>query len=144
MREQFKAANPGMTFGQLSTYTSAMYGEMSAVEKQAWVSRAEMDKQRYLTELATYVPPPGYDVKGDAMNGPFSAKSVKRKRPSSHNVRDENAPKRSISAYLLYQNAMRVQFKKENPGMTFGQLAKVNKPPHPYAICNMQYITHNT
>jgi HMG (high mobility group) box len=29
-----------------------------------------------------------------------------------------------MSAYLLYQNAMREQFKRENPGMTFGQLAK--------------------
>jgi len=122
MREQFKAANPGMTFGQLSKYTSAMYAEMPPAEKQAWVARAEADKQRYLTELASYVPPPGYDAKGDAMSGPFSAKSVKR--PSSHSVRDENAPKRNMSAYLLYQNAMRDQFKRENPGMTFGQLAK--------------------
>ena len=122
MREQFKAANPGMTFGQLSKYTSAMYAEMPPAEKQAWVARAEADKQRYLTELASYVPPPGYDAKGDAMTGPFSAKA--HKRPSSHNVRDQNAPKRNMSAYLLYQNAMRDQFKRENPGMTFGQLAK--------------------
>jgi len=122
MREQFKAANPGMTFGQLSKYTSAMYAEMPPAEKQAWVARAEADKQRYLTQLASYVPPPGYDAKGDAMTGPFSAKA--HKRPSSHNVRDVNAPKRNMSAYLLYQNAMRDQFKRENPGMTFGQLAK--------------------
>lgn len=38
--------------------------------------------------------------------------------------------------YLLYQNAMRDQFKRENPGMTFGQLAKYtshmykNMTPH--------------
>ena len=38
--------------------------------------------------------------------------------------RDPNAPKRNMSAYLLYQNAMREQFKALNPGMTFGQLAK--------------------
>jgi len=38
--------------------------------------------------------------------------------------RDANAPKRNMSAYLLYQNAMRNQFRKDNPGMTFGQLAK--------------------
>merc|ERR1712232_1418707 len=95
---------------------------MPPAEKQAWVARAEADKQRYLTELASYVPPPGYDAKGDAMSGPFSAKSVKR--PSSANVKDVNAPKRNMSAYLLYQNAMRDQFKRENPGMTFGQLAK--------------------
>ena len=38
--------------------------------------------------------------------------------------RDPTAPKRNTSTYLLYQNAMRDQFKAINPGMTFGQLAK--------------------
>jgi hypothetical protein len=42
------------------------------------------------------------------------------KRPQ----RDPGAPKRNMSAYLLYQNAMREHFKSLNPGMTFGQLAK--------------------
>ena len=75
------------------------------------------------------VPPPGYDVKGDASSshaGPFAA--PKRRGTSSSNLnkttRDPNAPKRNMSAYLLYQNCMREQFKAHNPGMTFGQLAK--------------------
>jgi hypothetical protein len=41
--------------------------------------------------------------------------------------RDPGAPKRNMSAYLLYQNAMREQFKSLNPGMTFGQLAKYTR-----------------
>jgi high mobility group protein B2 len=118
MREQFKAINPGMTFGQLSKYTSAMYSELHS-EKEAWVARAEADKARYLHELASYVPPPGYDPKGDAIISPISTKGRKGKPE-----KDVNAPKRNMSAYLLYQNAMRNQFKRENPGMTFGQLAK--------------------
>ena len=125
MREQFKALNPGMTFGQLAKYTSAMYAEMPPQEKGAWVARAEADKARYMHELANYVPPPGYDSKGDAILGLHkganggSYRSGKRKPE-----RDSNAPKRNLSAYLLYQNAMREQFKLDNPGMTFGQLAK--------------------
>jgi hypothetical protein len=119
MREQFKALNPGMTFGQLAKYTSAMYSEMPPAEKEAWVARAEADKARYLHELASYVPPPGYDAKGDAIVAPPGAKGRKGKPE-----KDANAPKRNMSAYLLYQNAMREQFKRENPGMTFGQLAK--------------------
>lgn len=39
-------------------------------------------------------------------------------------VRDPNAPKRNLSAYLLYQNAMRNTFKSKHPHMTFGQLSK--------------------
>ena len=48
MRDQFKAINPGMTFGQLAKYTSVMYTEMPPAEKESWVARAEADKERYL------------------------------------------------------------------------------------------------
>lgn len=119
MRETFKAQNPGMSFGQLAKYTSAMYAELSTEEKDAWVARAEADKSRYLQELASYVPPPGFDAKGDAV--------MTYHRPGGRRgkqERDSQAPKRAMSAYLLYQNAMRDQFRRENPGMTFGQLAK--------------------
>ena len=44
MRETFKQQNPGMSFGQLAKYTSAMYAELSPEEKEAWVARAEADK----------------------------------------------------------------------------------------------------
>jgi len=122
MRDQFKAQNPGMTFGQLSKYTSVMYAQMSPVEKEACNARAEADKARYLHELSIYVPKTGFDSKGDAIMPPpvdFDKKG-KRRKPD----RDVNAPKRNVPAYLLYQNAMRNQFKAENPGMTFGQLSK--------------------
>jgi len=120
MRDQFKALNPGITFGQLAKYTSAMYAELAPAEKEAWVARAEADKARYLHELASYVPPPGYDPKGDAIVTPVTTKGGLKGKPE----KDANAPKRNLSTYLLYQNAMREQFKRENPGMTFGQLAK--------------------
>jgi hypothetical protein len=146
MREQFKAMNPGMsermsnwmvihrtkawlttsllatgfTFGQLAKYTSAMYAELPQSEKEAWQTRAEADKARYLHELASYVAPDGFDAKGDAVIGPITSKSSRKGKAE----RDVAAPKRNLSPYLLYQNAMRDQFKRENPGMGFGQLAK--------------------
>eukprot|EP00978_Attheya_sp_CCMP212_P009707 scaffold23104_cov56-Attheya_sp.AAC.4 len=120
MREPFKAQNPGMTFGQLSKYTSACYAELTAAEKQLWVERAEADKARYMHELSHYVPPPGYDARGDAVPTFSTTKTGRRSKPE----RDPHAPKRSVSAYLSYQNAMRQEFKNENPGMSFGQLAK--------------------
>jgi hypothetical protein len=117
MRDTFKQQNPGMSFGALSKYTSAMYAELSAEEKEVWKVRAEEDKARYLQELSVYIPNEGYDAKGDAIM-PLQAATSRRKQ------RDPNAPKRCKSAYLLYQNAMRDQFREENPGMTFGQLSK--------------------
>lgn len=120
MRDQFKALNPGMTFGQLAKYTSAMYSELTPSEKEAWMARAEADKARFLHQLASYVPPPGYDPKGDAIVTSVTIKGGRKGKPE----KDRNAPKRNMSAYLLYQNFMRDHFKRENPGMTFGQLAK--------------------
>eukprot|EP00980_Cylindrotheca_fusiformis_P028163 scaffold22583_cov106-Cylindrotheca_fusiformis.AAC.34 len=120
MRGQFKSLNPGMTFGQLAKYTSARYAELSPNEKEEWANRAESDKTRYLQQLSSYVPPMGFDSKGDIIVGPMYSKPGKRGKAS----RDSNAPKRNLSAYLLYQNAMRDQFKGENPGMSFGQLSK--------------------
>jgi hypothetical protein len=121
MRDTFKSQNPNMTVGQLSKYTSAMYAELTPQEKEAWQARAEADKSRYLMEMAAYVPPVGYDARGDAIAYPKHA-MVGNKRGKYR--KDPNAPKRNLSAYLLYQNAMRDQFKSDNPGMTFGQLSK--------------------
>lgn len=120
MREQFRAQNPGMTFGQLAKYTSAMYAEMPVAEKEAWQARAEADKARYLHELSSYIPPPGYDAKGDAILS-IQGKSP-GKRPKVN--RDPTAPKRNMSAYLIFQNTMRDHYKRQNPGLTFGQLAQ--------------------
>lgn len=97
-----------------------MYSELPPAEKEAWVARAEADKARYLHELASYVPPAGYDSKGDAIVSPISAKGARKGKPE----KDINAPKRNMSAYLLYQNAMREQFKRENPGMVSSEGGK--------------------
>jgi hypothetical protein len=120
MRDTFKGQNPGMTFGQLSKYTSAMYAEMPPHEKEQWQARAEADKGRYLMQMASYVPTPGFDSRGEAVLTPTTKRAIYKGKGS----RDPNAPKRNLSAYLLYQNAMRNQFKADNPGMTFGQLSK--------------------
>ena len=58
-RNTFMQANPGMTFGQLAKYTSAMYAELPPEEKDVWKRRAEDDKARYGRELAAYVPAAG-------------------------------------------------------------------------------------
>lgn len=102
-----------------------MYAEMPAEEKEAWNARAEADKARYLHELATYVPPPGYDVKGDALHGhlvqqPSRSRKTVGMGSAVRTTRDPSAPRRNMSAYLLYQNCMRETFKQMNPGMTFG------------------------
>ncbi len=123
MRDTFKAENPSMTFGQLSKYTSACYKQLTPEEKASWAAKAEDDKVRYMMEMAQYMPSPGHDAHGNAVDCPvrmpIQSCNVTRKQ-----TRDSFAPKRNLSAYLLYQNAMRDQFKAANPEMSFGQLSK--------------------
>ena len=64
----------------------------------------------FFQELSGYTPPPGYDQKGDALE----SHQVEVKGRKGKTLRDANAPKRNLSAYLLYQNAMRDKFKGEN------------------------------
>eukprot|EP00553_Chaetoceros_curvisetus_P014457 CAMPEP_0204647022 /NCGR_PEP_ID=MMETSP0718-20130828/5453_1 /ASSEMBLY_ACC=CAM_ASM_000674 /TAXON_ID=230516 /ORGANISM="Chaetoceros curvisetus" /LENGTH=192 /DNA_ID=CAMNT_0051669461 /DNA_START=78 /DNA_END=656 /DNA_ORIENTATION=- len=39
--------------------------------------------------------------------------------------KDPNKPKRNMSAFFLYSNANRARIKEENPGIKFGQIAKL-------------------
>mmetsp|Transcript_27589 Transcript_27589/g.57333 ORF Transcript_27589/g.57333 Transcript_27589/m.57333 type:complete len:146 (-) Transcript_27589:889-1326(-) len=137
MRETFRLQNPGMTFGQLSKFTSAMYAELAPHEKEAWLARAEADKERYLTELEDYQPQPGYDMKGDLLTSlaaPVSGRPPKQ--------RDPHAPKRNLSAYLLYQNHMRDQFKVKNRRQplnsynSFFTCLITNLTDHVYCTCS--------
>lgn len=59
--------------------------------------------------MATYVPPPDLDVYG---------KKGKKKK-------DPNAPKRNMSAYFIYSNAVRASVKVANPDASFGDIAKI-------------------
>jgi len=52
--------------------------------------------------------------------------------------RDPNAPKRNLSAYLLYQNAMREQFKADKPNATFGELSKYTSQVNTFMIHSIQ------
>lgn len=101
-----------------------MYSELPPAEKEAWVARAEADKARYLHELASYVAPLGYDAKGDAIVSPVFTKGGRKGKPE----KDANAPKKNMSSYLLFQNAMREQFKRENPGTTLANHPSLEAP----------------
>lgn len=117
-REHLKSANPGLSFGDLSKMTSAMYQTLSAEQKAELQRKAELDKQRYLNDMMAYIPPPGYDQQGNIIPDFHLPQKTRSKS------RDPGAPKRNLSAYLLYQNAMRDQFRAANPDMSFGQLSK--------------------
>jgi len=84
-------------------------------EKSKWEKKAKQDKARYDAEMVNYVPP---DEESDEGGGGAKGKKKKTKK-------DPNAPKRNMSAYFLFSNAMRNTIKAQNPDASFGELAKL-------------------
>lgn len=70
------------------------------------------DKERYNREMEHYVPPDDFYDSDDG------GKKKKKKK-------DPNAPKRNMSAFFLYSNHVRDRVKEENPGIKFGDVAKI-------------------
>jgi len=47
------------------------------------------------------------------------------KKRKAKKFKDPNKPKRNMSAFFLFSQAMRSQVKEDNPGIPFGEIAKV-------------------
>lgn len=92
---------------------SAEFKELSAEERAKYDKLAEADKERFVEQMKTYVPPVGYDSD--------DGKPAKKKKAA----KDPNAPKRPMSAYFLYSNAVRNSVKEQNPEAKFGDIAKI-------------------
>jgi hypothetical protein len=120
MRDQFRAANPDMSFGQLSKYTSHMYRSLTPEEKGQWEERARRDKERFEEEMSSYVPPLGYNEAGELL--PEFA--VPRKN-SRRNPKDPNMPKRARGSYVLFTFDERPKILAEHPGISFTDLGNI-------------------
>ncbi|KAI8895872.1 high mobility group box domain-containing protein [Globomyces pollinis-pini] len=48
-----------------------------------------------------------------------------RKKPAARAKKDPNAPKKGLSAFMIYSQENRARIKKENPDATFGQMGKL-------------------
>ena len=73
---------------------------MLPAEKEAWTTQAGADKAHYLHKLTICVPQPRFDCRGDDIITPLADDEKKKHRKLDC---DPNAPKCSVSIYLLYQ-----------------------------------------
>lgn len=108
-----------MTFGQLAKYTSHMYKSLTPEEKARWESHAQQDKVRYENEMASYVPPPGYDSQGTLVAAAVGTRKYKKAG------KDPNAPKRARGSFVFFTFEARPQIMKEMPGIKFTELGTV-------------------
>jgi len=108
-REEHKKQHPdeNVVFAEFSKKCAERWKTMLDKEKKRFHEMAEKDKKRYDTEMQDYVPPVG------------EKRGKKRKQ-----IKDPNAPKRSLSAFFWFCNDERGKVKAANPEMTVGEIAK--------------------
>jgi len=112
-RARIKSENPGVAFGDLARLISAEFKALPEKERRKWDKKAAEDKERYEEEMRNYVGP---DEDSDEAGG------KKRKKKAA---KDPNKPKRNMSAFFLYSTAHRAEVKAQNPGISFGEVAKI-------------------
>lgn len=75
-----------------------MYKSLPDEEKAKWEAHASQDKARFEAEMASYVPPPGYDQAGNLMEDHRRAMNKKYQKKS----KDPEQPK--VRAVLVLLN----------------------------------------
>ena len=115
-RSEVVEANPGIAFGEVAGKISALWKAASDEDKAPYEEKAVADKERYLKEMETYVPPePTSDD-----DEPAGKKSSKKKAPK----KDPNAPKKGKGSYMFYAVAKRDELKEAHPDLSYGDLSK--------------------
>lgn len=93
------------TVGSISKRSAEMWKHLPPEERAHWDDVAAKDKQRYLSEKASYT-------------GPWQV-------PWKRVKKDPSAPRRPMSAFLFYSMGKRQQIKKENPEMKNTEVSRV-------------------
>ena len=113
MRSKIKADNPEMAFGDIAKEIGKQFKALSAEEKKEWEEKAATDKARYQAEMADYSAPEA-DSDDSGAGGGGKKKAVK----------DPNAPKKPMSAYMQYSVANRARIKEAHPTAAFGDIVR--------------------
>jgi len=95
-RETIKRENPGVEFLDIPKIGATQWKALKQAQRVKYEALAEKEKQRYASEMTTYVPSP-------------EDKKKKRKK------KDPNAPKRPTLAYIYYVNSRQDRVRKEHP-----------------------------
>lgn len=107
-RGSIKSSEPNISFGDITKKIAAEWKKLNDSNKSKFQKMADKDKQRYLKEMESYVPP--VDMEG--------GKKKKKKK------KDPNAPKKGLSAFMFFSQERRPDVKAKNPNIAFGEVAK--------------------
>jgi len=109
-RQEHKNKHPdeNVVFLEFSKKCAGQWKTMSDKDKKKFQGMADRDKVRFDDEMKHYEPAPGAVGRGS-----------KRKQ-----IKDPNAPKRSLSAFFWFCNDERGHVKEQHPDYTLGDIAK--------------------
>merc|ERR1719277_368750 len=107
-RPELIQANPGMTVGAIGKALGAEWKTIDSDTKASFTEKAGAAKAKYDTVLAKYKKTDEYHSHAKAL---LAWKIHETKKPFR---KDENAPKRPLSAYMLYANSVREQVVKDH------------------------------
>lgn len=118
---------PGLTFSEYSVKIGELWAELPEEERAPYKKLAEADKKRHAEEKQTQ----GKKAKkkkattsGEGEEEEESSSTSKRKRPRA-SKKVAGAPKGTTTAYLYYQNEISQEVRDSNPGIKFGDVAKI-------------------
>jgi hypothetical protein len=131
-----KATNPTSSFQEVTKIIATMWNGLSIAEREPYKLAAEVDKERYEKELATYTPSDDEDddeeeeedeedsfdnqadeqFDDDEYGSEDYEKPLRRAAPKKRAKKEKKpGPKRPSNAYLIFVNAKRPEVLLQNP-----------------------------
>eukprot|EP00741_Cyanophora_paradoxa_P014565 tig00020806_g14045.t1 len=107
-REKIKQNNMSVSSTDLMKICGEKWKEMTAEEKALYETKAAADKARYEREMASYVPPEGFEA------------AKKNSKPK----KDPTAPAGAKNAFNFFSNEARAKLKESEPTLSFGEVGK--------------------
>merc|ERR1719384_450419 len=118
MRPGVMKDNSDATVGQIGKLLGKMWKKVSEDDRAPFEKKAAAAKASYATKREKYEKSAGYTKHQMRM---LAWKIHETKKPFK---KDENAPKRALSAYMLYAASVRSKILKENPDMEVTEVMK--------------------
>mmetsp|Transcript_18746 Transcript_18746/g.24752 ORF Transcript_18746/g.24752 Transcript_18746/m.24752 type:complete len:200 (+) Transcript_18746:63-662(+) len=100
------ASKPELPFEQILEEVGDRWHTLSEEEKKTYINRADDDRERYAMEMEEYVEP-----------------ATKKAKKAAE--KDELAPKKPATAYLIFTNTCRNKISEENPEMSMTDKCKL-------------------
>ena len=110
-RQNVVAKNPTLKPTEVIKHMSQTWNALSEKEKAPFQKMAKVDTERHKTEMVSYVPPPVTE----------STTGGRRRRA----VRDPNAPKKPMNAYMFYASRNRKAVASSHPDAKFAEVTQL-------------------